>query len=250
MRALSAAELLDVWERGQGQLLPQQALLLLSAASPDIPADRLGELSIGQRDARLLTLREWTFGSQWVSLAACPACHEQLERTLTTADILPPGLEAEEGEVDAGPLSLSVGGYQVQFRLPNSQDLVAVAECGDVAAGRRLLLERCLLAARRGDESISASELPADVVEALTARMAEADPLSDLRPHWDCPLCGHQWQASLDVASFFWKELSAWAERTLYQVHGLARAYGWREADVLALSPWRRQYYLDLACRA
>jgi len=27
----------------------------------------------------------------------------------------------------------------------------------------------------------------------------------------------------------------------------LAAAYGWREGDVLALSPWRRRLYLDLA---
>jgi hypothetical protein len=33
----------------------------------------------------------------------------------------------------------------------------------------------------------------------------------------------------------------------LYDVHALASAYGWREADVLAMSPMRRQVYLELA---
>jgi hypothetical protein len=274
MRALSAAELLDVWERGQGRSLPQQALLLLAAAYPDLSADLLGQLSIGQRDARLLALREGTFGPQLVSMTTCPQCHEQLELTLTMADIHPPtkgrrlrrqstGTDAErlsasaQGEpADAGPppkrgygvpMSLSVGGYDVQFRLPNSQDLLAVAGSGDVAAARRLLLERCLVAARRGDEDKSGAELPAGVVEAINQRMAQADPQADVRLALACPSCGHQWQAPFDIASFFWSELNVWAERTLYQVHSLARAYGWREADILALSPWRRQYYLNLA---
>ena len=36
---------------------------------------------------------------------------------------------------------------------------------------------------------------------------------------------------------------------TLRDVHGLAAAYGWREEDVLRLSPTRRQIYLELARR-
>jgi hypothetical protein len=32
----------------------------------------------------------------------------------------------------------------------------------------------------------------------------------------------------------------------LRDVHALATAYGWREADIVAMSPWRRQVYLDM----
>ena len=61
-----------------------------------------------------------------------------------------------------------------------------------------------------------------------------------------CPECGHRWHATFDIVSFFWSEIDAWAYRTLHQVHRLASAYGWREADILAMSPWRRQFYLSL----
>ena len=30
------------------------------------------------------------------------------------------------------------------------------------------------------------------------------------------------------------------------EVHVLASSYGWRESDILNMSAWRRQYYLDL----
>jgi hypothetical protein len=49
-----------------------------------------------------------------------------------------------------------------------------------------------------------------------------------------------------DIVSFFWTELSAQAKRLLREVHTLARGYGWREADILAMSARRRQLYLDL----
>jgi hypothetical protein len=46
--------------------------------------------------------------------------------------------------------------------------------------------------------------------------------------------------------TFFWKEIAAHAKRLLREVHILAAAYKWREADILAMNPNRRQYYLEM----
>jgi hypothetical protein len=261
MRPLSAAELLDAWEEGYARAPVRRALLLLAAASPTTPPERLAELSIGQRDARLLRLREWIFGPQLDCLLACPQCGEQLELALHVADVWVPspspapadnggGLKAaaEKGG-EAGVLSLCLDGYEVQFRLPNSLDLIALRELPADDSPRLRLLERCLLTAHQttGDgQELPADELPNDVVGALVERMANADPQADVQLAVECPACGHGWAATFDIVSFFWSELNAWAQRTLYQVHTLAQAYGWREADVLAMSPWRRQYYLEM----
>ncbi len=249
MRALSALELLSVWERGQAQPPAQRALTLLAAACPDSPPDALAKLSIGQRDARLLTLRERTFGPQLVSLATCPGCGERLELTFSVGDIRSPS--PCQGEVGEGvvALSLSISDYEVRFRLPNSLDLTAVADQGDVTATRRLLLEHCLLAAQHNGEETATDQLPADVIDAVVERMAQADSQADVRLALSCPACGHQWQATFDIVSFFWSELNAWAYRILREVHSLASAYGWREADILAMSPWRRQFYLEMVRR-
>jgi len=61
-----------------------------------------------------------------------------------------------------------------------------------------------------------------------------------------CPACSQSSSAAFDIASFLWTEVEAWARRTLRDVHVLATAYGWREADLLALSPTRRRLYLDM----
>ena len=97
MRDLSASQLLGVWERGVAQPPVQRALTLLAVACPDTAPGALAELSIGQRDARLLTLREWTFGPQLASLATCPGCGERLELAFNVSDIRLPSPSQGEG---------------------------------------------------------------------------------------------------------------------------------------------------------
>ena len=76
--------------------------------------------------------------------------------------------------------------------------------------------------------------------------MAEADPQAEVELALNCPACGEGWQAPFDIESFFWDEIGAWARRVLGEVHVLASSYGWRESDILNMSAWRRQFYIDL----
>lgn len=241
MRALTAPELLRVWEEGRGRPLAERALLLLGCACPDEPREDLLSLSVGRRDARLLRLREWTFGPWFTSLARCPACGERLELSFGTADVL---VQPEEEPQEV--LRLSTEGYDVTFRLPTGADLAALEGAREGGDARDRLLERCLLSARRNGRSRPVGRLPAAVLHAVVERMGEADPQADVRTPLACPACAHAWEAAFDIVSFFWTEIERWAYRTLQEVHVLARAYAWRESDILALSPARRQLYLEM----
>ena len=236
MRPLSAQELLDAWERGLAEPPVRRALILLATACPGDDPEDLARESVGRRDARLLTLREWTFGPRLVSLASCPVCAERLETVFDVADIRVASFDDAPPE----PLTLTVAGTELTFRLPNSLDLAVLASAGNVEGARRRLLERCLLGAKK------AGDLPDEALEAVARRMGEADPQGDVELSLSCPACGHAWLAAFDIASFFWTEIDAWARVLLHEIHILASAYGWREADILALSPWRRRSYLEL----
>lgn len=245
MRPLTVPELLDVWERGLAQSQLERALALLAAAAgADDEPYALARLSIGQRDARLLALRELTFGPRLASVSACPACGERMEATFNVADLLLIAPEEEQSEA----FELNVNGYEVRFRLPNSLDQAELAACAvvDVADARDLLLRRCLSTALYEGEQQSADKLPPDVLEMVARRMGEADPQADVQLRMRCQLCAHDWQEAFDIASFFWTELDAWAKRILTETHTLARAYGWRESDILMMSATRRQFYLNL----
>ena len=63
----------------------------------------------------------------------------------------------------------------------------------------------------------------------------------------ECPECGAHFETPFDPPAFVWQELSTLANRLLWEVDQLARAYGWPEADILALSPTRRRAYLEIA---
>lgn len=241
MRTLSALELLEVWERGLDQGPVERALTLLAAACPETLPDALASLSIGRRDADLLALRERTFGSQMASVAMCPQCGERLELSFNAADLrVDPPSEPER------VTSLNVDGYDVQFRPPNSLDLASLTSQPDTADQRRVLSEHCILAAHREGESISAEQLPPSVIDAVEDGMARADPQADVTLAISCPSCDHQWQGIFDIVAFFWGEIDAWASRILHEVHILALAYGWHEREILALSPGRRQFYLEM----
>lgn len=255
MRALSTPELLEAWERGLNRSSLERALLLLSAATGVSPA-KLARLSIGRRDAWLLNLRESAFGSELTSIAECPACGEWLETTFNVADLYVEqdgaaalSASSEPALSERAPpstFSLVLEDYEVSFRVPNSQDLITLARDSEAADAQHALLARCLLTATRSGEEMTIEQLPESVLAAIEERIASADPQADIRLALSCTRCARAWEEIFDINSFFWTEISAWAARLLREVHQLARAYGWPERDILEMSAWRREFYLNM----
>jgi hypothetical protein len=240
MRVPAAAEVLSAWEQGSGLDSAEQALRLLALALPEEPAESLAALPVGEREGRLLELREALFGSTLTAVAACEACGEDAELSIDASE-----LRRRLGPARA-PRPVTVDGYRVRFRLPTTADLSAAARAGHPEGARVALLERSVVGAEHGGATVAATDLPEAVVAAVAERMQAADPLGDVRISTQCPACGHRWDISLEVAAFLWREIESWAHRALSDVHALASAFGWREADILAMTPRRRAYYLEL----
>ncbi len=233
---LSAATLLNAWERGLAENPVQRAVTLLSLVWPEAAFETLADLSIGRRDWHLIRLREQLFGSRLEAIAHCPQCGEALELTLDVADLL----GGDEPTAESGPILANAEGNPVRCRLPTSRDLLAVAGSADPKNARRQLLTRCVLDA---PASVNLSE---GTLAELGAQLQQADPQADVQLDLLCPSCGHKWLSTFDIASYLWNELNGWAVRTLREVHLLASAYGWGEGDILNLSARRRQIYLQL----
>jgi hypothetical protein len=241
MLPLTASELLKVWEEGNGKLAYERALLLLSAACPEQSPDELAKLSIGRRDAILLKVREQTFGPKLNCVTSCPACGDRLELDINISDILTPFPELQDDN-----LHLTLDDYQVDFRIPCTVDLREASCCRDKGRMRTVLSQRCICCARHHNKEIEADELPVHVVEAVAAQVAAHDPQADMQLSLSCPSCNHCWRALFDIVSFFWKEIHVRALQILKEVYILASKYGWRETDILAMSPMRRLIYLEM----
>jgi hypothetical protein len=238
MRSPTAADVLRIWEQGQARRGPDRAVALLAAAFPETSPEDAADLPVGARDVLLLRLRAMLFGPVLNGFTECPSCRSRLELQWQPPDSAPPPEASGH---------LSTEGYDVRFRLPTTRDLRAIAACADVAEARSALIRRCVLEASRDGAPFTADALPDSVTTTLAERMAECDPGAETLLNLDCPACGHRWQAPLDVAAFVWAEINALSRRLLREVRTLARAYGWREPDILAMSAVRRQAYLEMA---
>jgi hypothetical protein len=235
---ISESDLLRVWEEGIAQPPAGRALVLLAAADPGADVRQLAHLTLGQREELLLDLREECFGSEFQGRADCPRCAEPLEITMDASQ-----LRAEWSSEAPAEGTVHAAGYDVRFRLPTSRDALAV-DPGD-AHGPRRMLARCVLSATLAGAAVPTEALAAEVLDAVAVAMAGLDSRIDVRVMLTCPVCRHDWAPALDIASYLWTEVDAAARRLLHAVHVLACAYGWTEADVLAVSPWRRQAYLQ-----
>jgi hypothetical protein len=232
-------EILALWEAGLEHSAARRALAMLECACPDRASAELARLPLGQRDALLLGARQRTLGETLEAVTDCPACGERVEVSLACAALI-----GKDEPVPFDP-TLSVDGYELTLQLPGSADLIAIESCADVDEATAELTKRCIHSALRDGEIVAPMELPASVVIAAVERLAEGDPHSETLFALCCPACDENWSCELDVAGFFWKELRAHALRLLDDVHLLASAYGWNEAEILALSPARREWYLE-----
>lgn len=241
MRGLSARQALEAWERGE-QLRPvDRPIALLAATFPDLAARQLRSLPLGGRDALLFRLREETFGRSVKGFALCPECGARLEFEV---DIR--GFPVDQLlESTPGPQAFAHEGIQVAFRLPDSTDFAAMSRCRGPEQARRLLIERCVLAAEDDGGPVLASALPEAVVAELATRMEDLDPMADLPLAIECARCSFSWTVVFDIASVMWREIANLAERLLDEVQQLARGYGWSEREILDMSAARRRFYLQ-----
>jgi len=229
MHALSDSRLVALWERGRHCSGVTRALLLASESQELAERDPT-EVSIGERDAAILRLRAASFGARLEGYTDCPRCSERLEFDFDCASLVADLHEPRGREFKAGA---------TRFRLPNSGDLIAVAETADIAEATRALLRRCCLDASDTVEWTDA--LLADI----EGRIDALDPGADIRFALTCAACAHAWDARLEIAAWCWDEVEARAQLVLDEVHRLALAYGWSEDQILALGAERRSAYLE-----
>jgi hypothetical protein len=230
---VSASDLLDVWEAAWHRTPLERGLAMLAVAEGTAPAALLG-LPVGRRDRALFELRATLFGTVVDAVSACPRCGAEVELTFEHDELL-----ADAGGA-ADEVTVTAGGRDHHVRLPTSADVAAVLD-GDPGLAAAALVRRCAIAGTVGGPGT-----PALDTDAVAAAWSAADPAADLELVLRCPDCEQAWSETFDIVSYLWSELDVWCRRTLTEVHELASAYGWSEPEALALSPWRRQYYLGL----
>lgn len=222
----------------------EAGLLDLDFASPDRPAlvtqvlglvwagdeAALWQLSVGTRLKRLLQITRETTRTAALSLrlnCSGPGCREILEVELSFSDLDPLHDEAADGELLRFP-----GDSAVALRRPTGDDLRRWRAEG--AHPDTLFLD---LATNR-----AASPLPP--AEVCAAALSEFDALVGFEVLTECPQCRKRTSLPVDLETLALRQLEAVQQGLFAENHRLASAYGWSEADILAVPRRRRLRYL------
>ena len=232
MRALGEADLLGLWERGQA-FTRSTGPAGDRRGFPETRPDSAADWPLGRRNRALAELHCLCFGPR-SRLDLVPQCAEKLEFEL-------------DGEAAGGR-------PRRRGRANRSWSTGGLSGCRPAATwrDRRRTRSRCGGAARWpsaagwivGPEPAAPASAEIEWTRSGSRRVGEqmalADPLAEIMLHFDCPVCGESFEESLDLPAFLWAEMEAQAKRLLYDVHTLASAYGWSEAEILSLSAARR----------
>jgi hypothetical protein len=240
MRSPTAAQVLDLWDGWDSAPLPDRALALLQVVAPEVDGR---VLTVGERDRGLIRLRSMLLGPTMEMVVSCPKCASDLSFAVEAEELLQ---SIRNGQAGDSLAAVEQGDWRVACRLPTAGDLCDAARCGDVAAARSLLLDRCVTEAWDDKTPVTADVLPQDVQAAVSAALEAASSSSEINFEVACLDCRHEWSAEFDITTYLWAELDLLAARILWDVHALADAYGWQESEILAMSAKRRSAYIDL----
>jgi hypothetical protein len=254
---LAEAALAD--QPSQAPLASRVTVLLASTTEcigPFTPTrDDLRALTVGDRERLLAAALDATVGPGIEAVARCtsPACGALMDLEFDLRDLLSPC----DGDIGGGhsrefdmPFADGSTRGRLWFRLPTGADLESVASLAREKAGRAAdaLLARCVIGARsETGADLSSVELGEAARRALGDEFRRLDPDSGIAVTASCPACGTPVHALVDLGAFLVALLGPGGE-IFTDVHRLACAYHWSEADILALPvPRRRRYLAELA---
>lgn len=232
--------LLEAIESGAPVAAALTLLLGRCAQADGVPLGaRAAALTVGEREALALRLRAASLAQPMRATMACPGCGETLEFALD-----PEGLARTAG-APIGTATLEVDGYRLTCRPVTGLDQEAAAAAPDAEPGR-LLLARCVQATDPRGAPVAAETLPEEIADRAAEAVLGLDPAAETTLAATCPACGIAVSGSLDAGAFVLTELARHAASLPAEVLAIARATGWREAEILAMPPARRRRYARL----
>ena len=206
-------------------------------------------LTRGDRDFLALRLRRALFGERLSLVVTCvnPACAARADLDLEVDSLAP-----ERQEPGAEFLDIQTPAGLARVREPTGTDDRELSHIGGSRSERAAELWSRLLIDLDGRGPLTPRgwlELAAPVRHSIALGLSEGSSAPDLGVATACPSCSASMLLTIDPLTLLVRELRQGSERLIAEVHCLAWAYGWSQADILALPRPRRWRYLELVRR-
>lgn len=215
-------------------------LLLACLRSPQgrpFPENEIWAWTLGRRMQGLLAVACASLSAEhWLELR-CP--HDDCRRMMD--------LELDLRRFKAAPPAGHVrcepeAGRTAELRPPTGAD--QLRWWADEGGADDLAVAASLVAAVDGTPPADGWQLPEAWLEPLGQALEQQDPLTALTLATECPECQRKVEFDLDLEDLLLRLLRTEQIGLLDQIHRLAMAYHWNEAEILALPSSRRLYYL------
>jgi hypothetical protein len=214
------------------------ALCRLVARGADGAAIDWDSLAAVELDAASLIIRRAWLGDAIGTDVACPGlgCGERIAVSFSIAEYLnhhrPHRARGVLADEDPGWFRLT--GADVRFRIPTLADQFAA--CTGPAPAQTLT-DRC----------IESRQLSRSLARRLDRAFSALAPRLDGLVGGVCPDCGETVTMRFDPTGYTLAELRTAFSGLYAEVHAIATAHGWSEADILALPHLRRRRYAAMA---
>jgi hypothetical protein len=179
-----------------------------------------------------LAIRQAWIGDQLSTDGACPECAERVDVSFRIGEYF----NHFQPSTPTGVATNGDGWYEVsgiRFRVPTVADLTAALGSDNGAA---ILAGTC----------VQPADLSEEQWQIVDAALDQIAPSLDGMVGGLCPECGASMQLRLDPCSYVMAELRDLFVGIYYEVHLVARAYGWKEVDILSMGRSRRIRYAHL----
>ena len=203
----------------------------LEAAGRPPAEETLLAWPVSHRLQGLLAVTIATRGEHWVMTATCsePSCGASMD--------LPLSLNAFRRSADPAVVPCALpDGRSIDLAVPTGADQLAWLAAGDASPSAIL--------GRLTTLPDDVDAIRPDWLEAIEAALDRADPLTTQEIDTVCPECGAEVSFELDLEARCLALLAAEQPGMLDDIHALATAYHWSEAEIMAIPPSRRRKYL------
>jgi hypothetical protein len=217
------------------------ALTLRVGALERPSADRLRQLTAGDRERLMLSVSVRLLGADIDLVTPCPSCRNLIEVPVRFADLI---AARPEQVADRIELEASEGIWMAGCRPPTGLDLEWAARAG-ASGGRALLVGSLIELIDAEGNDVAAHALPRECEGRLAEALAQLDPAAECGVEIACPSCAEPIAAMIDGFTILRTALGG--ARLYDEVYRMARAYHWSEAEILSLPLRRRQHYLAIA---
>jgi hypothetical protein len=208
------------------------------------------KLTIGDRIALLLHLRQLMFGNDIDAETSCPSCGKVVSLDLSVLSLLQPVEPEPKTEYHFNIDNFDLTIRPLQGR--DQEEIVEVyAHSGSTSKHAEQYAESVVRACIISCEPPLPKNLSTDFIDKISSKLERLDPQAEIILNMTCPHCNHSFITAFFAEDFILQEISVRQKQNLDQeIHWLAFYYHWSENEILSLSMKRRKKYVKLINRA